>query len=171
MKINIIAAVARNRAIGKGNKLIYRLPNDLKRFKALTTGHTIIMGRNTWLSLPVRPLKNRRNIVISRTMPEGDGYEIARSPEEALALCPAHDTTYIMGGGAVYREMMPFAGELIVTRVMKSFDADTFFPDISPDEWEIKEESETLHDNKSGLDYRYETYRRINTRPTTERAG
>ena len=77
----------------------------------------------------------------------------------------------IMGGGAIYREMMPFAGELIVTRVMKSFDADTFFPDISPDEWEIKEESETLHDDKSGLDYRYVTYRRRNTRPTTERAG
>lgn len=169
--ISIIVAIDNDNGIGRANSLLWHLSDDLKRFKAITTGHTVIMGRNTWLSLPVRPLKNRRNIVISRTMPEGDGYVIARSPEEALALCPAHDTAYIMGGGAVYREMMPFADELIVTRVMKSFDADTFFPDISPDEWEIKEESETLHDDKSGLDYRYVTYRRRNTRPTTERAG
>ena len=100
MRINIIAAVARNRAIGRENKLIYWLPNDMKRFKALTTGHTIIMGRNTYLSLPKGALPNRRNVVLSRTVDSLPGCECYPSLDEALKSCPPNDDVYIIGGAA-----------------------------------------------------------------------
>ena len=158
--ISIIVAIDENNGIGRANSLLWHLSDDLKRFKAITTGHTVIMGRNTWLSLPFRPLKNRRNIVISTSMPDSGECTVVRSVPEALALCSPQDTAYIIGGGEVYREMTPFADELIVTHVMRAFPADTFFPPISPDEWEKHDESGILHDEKSGLDYRYVTYRR-----------
>ena len=101
MRINIIAAVARNRAIGIDNKLIYWLPNDLKRFKALTTGHTIIMGRHTFESLPKGALPNRRNIVLSRTATEFAGCDTYASIDEALAHCGDDEDIYIIGGASI----------------------------------------------------------------------
>ena len=100
MRINIIAAVARNRAIGKDNKLIYWLPNDLKRFKALTTGHTIIMGRNTYMSLPKGALPNRRNVVLSRTVSNLPGCDCYASLAEALAHCQPDEDLYVIGGAS-----------------------------------------------------------------------
>ena len=156
--ITLIVAIAQNQAIGKDNDLLWHLSDDLKRFKAITTGHTIIMGRNTFESLPFRPLKDRRNIVISRTMPLSDKYEVVRSVEEALALCPKEEECFVIGGEAIYRATMPHADRLLVTWVYQDFDADTFFPTIDSQVWQETERSERMHDAASGLEYAYVTY-------------
>lgn len=128
----MIAAVAKNGAIGFENKLIYWLPNDLKRFKALTTGHTIVMGRNTYDSLPKGALPNRRNIVLSRTITELPGCDVYPSLQEALDSCQPDEEVYIIGGARVYAEAMPLADRLCLTLVDdEPRDADAFFPDFS----------------------------------------
>ena len=132
--ISIIAAVAKDRAIGYQNKLIYWLPNDLKRFKALTTGHTIIMGRNTFLSLPKGALPNRRNIVLSRTQKDFPGCDTYASLKEALNHCKPDEDIYIIGGASVYKQALPLANRLCLTEIDDTpAQADTFFPDYS--EW------------------------------------
>ena len=132
MQISLIAAVARNRAIGKDNKLIYRLPDDMKRFKALTTGHTIIMGRRTFESLPKGALPNRRNIVLSRTQQDFTGCDAYSSLEEAIAHCTEDEDIYVIGGEEVYRQAIGKADRLCLTEVDDTPDgADAFFPDYS----------------------------------------
>lgn len=132
MMITIIAAVARNRAIGFDNKLIYWLPNDLKRFRQLTTGHTIIMGRRTFESLPKGALPNRRNVVLSRTTNDFPGCDTYVSLSEALAHCSADEDVYIIGGASVYRQAMSVADRLCLTEIDDTpAEADTFFPDYS----------------------------------------
>lgn len=134
MSITIIAAVARNRAIGYQNKLLYWLPNDLKRFKALTTGHTIIMGRRTFESLPKGALPNRRNIVLSRTQTHFDGCDSFTSLDEALAHCAADEDIYIIGGAHVYQQAIERADRLCLTEVDDVPEqADVFFPPY--DDW------------------------------------
>ena len=141
--ISIIAAVAKNRAIGFENKLIYWLPNDLKRFKALTTGHTIIMGRNTFLSLPKGALPNRRNIVLSRSTKDFPGCDVYSSLEEALKHCTPDEDIYIIGGASVYRQALKIADRLCLTEINDTPEkADTFFPPY--DDW--KEESREDHE-------------------------
>lgn len=132
MQISLIAAVARNRAIGKDNKLIYWLPDDMKRFKALTTGHTIIMGRRTFESLPKGALPNRRNIVLSRTRQDFTGCDAYSSLEEAIAHCTEDEDIYVIGGEEVYRQAIGKADRLCLTEVDDTPDgADAFFPDYS----------------------------------------
>ncbi len=151
--ISIIAAVARNRAIGYKNKLIYWLPNDLKRFKALTTGHTIIMGRNTFLSLPKGALPNRRNIVLSRSQKTFEGCDVSPSLEEALEHCTSDEDLYIIGGASVYRQALPLADRLCLTEIDDTpSEADTFFPPYQ-DDWE--EESREDHPIDDRHDFRY----------------
>ena len=117
MKINIIVAIAENRAIGFENKLLYWLPNDLKRFKALTTGHAIVMGRKTFESIG-RPLPNRRNIILSKNLEAMDGCEIMRSAGEVLEFAKSTDEElFIIGGGQVYEQFLPFADKLYLTLV------------------------------------------------------
>ena len=152
MTITIIAAVARNRAIGFENKLIYWLPNDLKRFKQLTTGNTIIMGRNTFMSLPKGALPNRRNIVLSTTVSTIEGCDVYRSLDEALQHCNAGDHIYIIGGASVYNEAISRADRLCLTEVYDTpAQADTFFPDYSG--W--KEEKREDHDTDEKHAFRY----------------
>lgn len=141
--ISIIVAIAENNAIGKDNKLLWHLSDDLKRFKRLTTGHTVIMGRNTFLSLPNGPLPNRRNIVITDNNNETfPGCDMAYSINQALEFAGTSDECFIMGGGMVYKQMLPLAGRLYLTRVHHSFDADTFFPEINFSQWsEIESEN------------------------------
>ena len=115
MQINIIAAVDRNRAIGYQNKLLYWLPNDMKRFKALTTGHTIIMGRNTYLSLPKGALPNRRNVVLSTTVSELPGCDVYPTLEAALQSCKTDEDVYIIGGARVYEQAISKADRLCLT--------------------------------------------------------
>ena len=151
--ISIIAAVAKNRAIGYQNKLIYWLPNDLKRFKALTTGHTIIMGRNTFLSLPKGALPNRRNIVLSRSQKVFPGCDVYASLEEALKHCTPDEDIYIIGGASVYRQALKIADRLCLTEIDDTpGDADTFFPPYK-DEWQ--EESREDHPIDDRHDFRY----------------
>ena len=138
--ISIIVAIAENNAIGKDNQLLWHLSDDLKRFKKFTSGNTVIMGRNTFLSLPKGALPNRKNIVITDQQEDQfEGCEIAHSINEALELAGDESESFIMGGGMVYKQMLPIAGKLYLTTVHHSFDADTFFPEISYDEWEEEE--------------------------------
>jgi dihydrofolate reductase len=151
--ISIIAAVAKNRAIGYQNKLIYWLPNDLKRFKALTTGHTIIMGRNTFLSLPKGALPNRRNIVLSRSSKVFPGCDVYPSLEEALAHCAKDEDIYIIGGASVYKQALAVADRLCLTEIDDTpAEADTFFPSYE-DDWQ--EESREDHPIDDRHDFRY----------------
>jgi len=151
--ISIIAAVANNRAIGYKNKLIYWLPNDLKRFKALTTGHTIIMGRNTFLSLPKGALPNRRNIVLSRSAKAFPGCDVYASLEEAIAYCSPDEDIYIIGGASVYQQALAMADRLCLTEIDDTpAEADTFFPPYK-DEWQ--EESREDHPIDDRHDFRY----------------
>ena len=130
--INIIAAVAQNNAIGYQNKLLYWLPNDLKRFKQLTTGHTIIMGRKTFDSLPKGALPNRRNVVISRSVQSLPGCEVYPSLDEALSHCEADEDIYIIGGASIYEQALPIAQRLCLTEIPDTpAQADVFFPNYS----------------------------------------
>ena len=150
--ISIIAAVAKNRAIGFQNKLIYWLPNDLKRIKALTTGHTIIMGRNTFLSLPKGALPNRRNIVLSRSTNAFPGCAVYPSLEDALAHCRQDEDIYIIGGASVYQQALPLADRLCLTEIDDTpAEADTFFP--AYDDW--LEESRENHETDERHAYPY----------------
>ncbi len=152
MRINIIAAVARNRAIGKENKLVYWLPNDLKRFKSLTTGHTIIMGHNTFRSLPKGALPNRRNVVLSRTVKELPGCECFPSLDEALAHCRPDEDIYIIGGASVYEQAIHKADRLCLTEIDDMPEGcDAFFPPY--DTW--KEVSREEHGTDEKHHYRY----------------
>ncbi|MBR6691281.1 MAG: dihydrofolate reductase [Bacteroidaceae bacterium] len=158
-KIALIAAIAKNNAIGLGNELIYWLPNDLKRFKELTTGHTIIMGSNTFRSLPKGALPNRRNIVLSRKENSFPGAETFHSLEEALANCNNEEIVYIIGGETLYRAAMPKADILCLTEIDDTPEkADAFFPDFIGREWETTEETLMHKDEKHGYDYRFVTY-------------
>ena len=146
--ISIIAAVAKNRAIGFQNKLIYWLPNDLKRFKALTTGHTIIMGRNTFLSLPKGALPNRRNIVLCDVYP---------SLEEALAHCRQDEDIYIIGGASVYQQALPLADRLCLTEIDDTpAEADTFFP--AYDDWQETSRENHETDERHAYPYAFVDY-------------
>ena len=142
--ISIIVAVADNLAIGKGNNLLWHISEDLKYFKRITGGHTVIMGRKTWESIG-RPLPNRRNIVISRSLKVDSlaGAEVFGSLESALATLPANEEHFIIGGGEIYREALPLAEKLYITFVHITVnDADTFFPEVEEREWrEVGRES------------------------------
>lgn len=160
-KIALIAAIAQNNAIGFKNKLIYWLPNDLKRFKELTTGHTIIMGSNTFRSLPKGALPNRRNIVLSRKESSFPGTETFSSLEEALANCNNEDIVYIIGGETLYRTAMPLADYLCLTEVMDTpANSDAFFPEFNRRDWEVIEDESHPADDKHNYDYRFVTYSR-----------
>ena len=137
-QINIIAAIAENNAIGLNGKLLYWLPADLKRFKALTTGHTIIMGRKTFESLPKGALPNRRNVVLTRSKQTFEGAETFTSLAKALASCSAEEDIYIIGGASVYAEAMPLADRLCLTEVHDTpKEADAFFPAFDKTKWQI----------------------------------
>ena len=158
-KIALIAAIAKNNAIGVDNKLIYWLPNDLKRFKELTTGHTIIMGSNTFRSLPKGALPNRRNIVLSRKETTFPGTETFSSLEEALANCKNEDIVYIIGGEMLYRTAMPVADILCLTEIDDTPEnADAFFPEFTKSDWEIIENEKHDKDEKHNDEYRFVTY-------------
>lgn len=144
-KISIIVAVDRNMAIGFQNKLLFWLPNDLKRFKSLTMGNTIIMGRKTFESLPKGALPNRRNIVLSSNPNvECPGAEVFTSLEEALKHCQKDERVYIIGGESVYRQAMPIADELCLTEIDAiAPQADAFFPAVDTSIW--YEKSREVH--------------------------
>lgn len=157
--VSIIAAVARNLAIGYQNKLLYWLPNDLKRFKALTTGHTIIMGRRTFESLPKGALPNRRNVVLTRSQVTFPGAETFPSLLAALASCAPEEDVYIIGGASVYAEALPLADRLCLTEIDDTpGQADAFFPLFSDEEWKVAEKEEHDIDEKHQFRYSFTDY-------------
>lgn len=153
--IHIIVATDKNMAIGYQNKLLFWLPNDLKRFKELTTGNTIIMGRNTFLSLPKGALPNRRNIVLStRKDASFPGAETYASLEEAIKACKEDEKIYIIGGASVYKQALPLADVLCITEIdAEAPEADTYFPTIDPTIW--KENSRESHPTDEKHEYPY----------------
>ncbi|MBQ6204311.1 MAG: dihydrofolate reductase [Prevotella sp.] len=156
--ISIIAALARNRAIGYHNKLLYWLPNDLKRFKALTTGHTIIMGRRTYESLPKGALPNRRNVVLTRSEKEFPGCEVFPSLEEAIKHCDPEEDVFIIGGASVYRQALPFADQLCLTEIDNvPAEADAFFPPFE-DDWQETYREEHEADERHAHNYAFVDY-------------
>ncbi len=151
--ISIIVAIAQNKAIGKDNQLLWHISDDLKRFKKLTLGHTMVMGKRTFESLPTRPLPNRRSVVITDIPGEQiEGCVMAYSISDAIAKMEPDAENFIIGGGSVYRQFLPLADKLYLTIVKKDFEADTFFEPINYEEWEIVYTQECMSDD---LEYTY----------------
>jgi dihydrofolate reductase len=161
-ELTIIVAAAENNAIGKGNKLIWHLSNDLKRFKSLTNGHHIIMGRKTFESFP-KPLPNRTHVVITRqteyNVPEG--VIVVNSLEAAVEASKSDSQPFIIGGGEIYKQAMAIADKIELTRVHESFEADAFFPEIDPTIW--KETNNIFHkkDENHKHEFSFLTYVKI----------
>ena len=153
--LSLIVAMAQNGAIGKNNDLLFHLPGDLKRFKNITTGHTIIMGRKTLLSLPKWPLPNRRHIVItSDPNAKFEGCETVHSIREALAKIEAEEKAFVIGGGTIYEQFYPLCSRIYLTKVHRDFDGDTFISVLTETDWQV-ESREDLHDEKNDFDYSY----------------
>lgn len=162
--ISIIVAIANNYAIGKDNKLLWHLSEDLKYFKRTTSGHPVVMGYNTFLSVGGKPLPNRRNIVVNNAMPAGmrDGYEMFSTLDAALESAQRDgEEAFVIGGGMMYRTSMPMAKRLYITHVDVSIeDADTFFPKIELDVWKEISRSEEMYDEKTGYKFHFSIYER-----------
>jgi dihydrofolate reductase len=159
MTVSIIVAIAKNNAIGKDNKLLWYLPNDLKHFKDVTTGHTVIMGRKTYDSVG-KPLPKRRNIIITRQAISIEGCEVVNSLEAALALCKDEDEVFIVGGAEIYRQAIPLTDRIYLTVIDQEFDGDSFFPELDPTEWKEKERENFEPDQKNKLRYSFITLER-----------
>ena len=160
--ITLIAAISTNNALGKDNDLIWRLPADLKRFKKVTSGHPILMGRNTFESIG-KPLPNRTSIIITRNNQyKKEGCLIANSLEEAIAITEGKDA-FIIGGAQVYKQALEnnLIDQLDITRVHQEFEADVFFPEIDPIVWKEISREDFLADEKNGYDYSFISYQKI----------
>jgi len=157
-EVALIAAIARNGVIGANNALPWRLPADLARFRALTTGHTVIMGRKTWQSLG-RPLKGRQNIVVTRERAfRAEGAQVAASLRDALAASNLPPPVFCIGGGELYAEALPLAGAMHLTEIDRDFDGDVRFPAIDPRQWRAESREEHVADD--GMRYAFVTYKR-----------
>ncbi|WP_306566653.1 dihydrofolate reductase [Flavobacterium lindanitolerans] len=158
--ITLIAAAAENNALGKDNAMLWHLPDDFKRFKAITTGYHIIMGRKTFESFP-KPLPNRTHVIITRQKKYApEGCIVVDSMENAIAACPKDEDIFIIGGGEIYNLGMPFADTIELTRVHDSFEADAFFPEIDRNEWELISEEYHPADEKHKVDFSFQTFAR-----------
>ena len=156
--IKIIVAVSRNRIIGDSNKLIWSLPSDLKRFKEITTGHPIVMGRKTYQSIG-RPLPNRRNIIITRDEDfKSEGCEIVNSIEEALLL--TNSDCFIIGGGEIYKQSLHLAHQIYLTQIDEDFEGDTTFPELDKS-WYVSKQENFLSDEKNPHNYSFIFYERF----------
>lgn len=158
----MIVAVSDDWGIGKNNELLWHISDDLKRFKRLTTGKTIIMGKKTWESLPKKPLPGRRNIVLSdNPLDTFENSVTAYSIEDALAKCVNNEESFVIGGGSIYRQFMPVADRLYITHVHKKADADIYFPEIDPGMWRVIEMEEFNMNGSDEIPYTYVIYDRI----------
>lgn len=157
--ISIIVAIAANNAIGKDNDLLWHISDDLKRFKRLTENHFIIMGKRTYYSLPIRPLPKRTNMVITDIAEEQiDNCLMAYSIDDSIEKMDTEKENFIIGGGSIYKQFMPLANKLYITRVHQDFEGDTFFPEISLNEWKLEEKIDINDDDQNNFTYTFETY-------------
>jgi len=159
MYITIVVAIASNNAIGKNNQLLWHLPKDLKHFKDITAGGTVIMGRKTYDSVG-RPLPKRRNIIITRQAIEIEGCEVVSSLEAAIALCSDEQEVFIVGGAEIYRQAMHICNRIYLTIVHHAFEADTFFPEIDYKEWQQTAIEDHEIDEKHAFAYSFITLER-----------
>ncbi|AFU69727.1 dihydrofolate reductase FolA [Psychroflexus torquis ATCC 700755] len=158
MKITLVAAAAENNALGKDNDLIWRLPDDFKRFKALTSYHHIIMGRKTFESFP-KPLPNRKHVVITRQENyKNETIEVVHSLEEAIQFSSTEEEIFIIGGGEIYKQALPFTDKIELTRVHGEFEADTFFPEIDEKKWDLVNSEFHDKDEKHKYSFSYLTF-------------
>ena len=157
--LTIIAAASENNALGKDNQLVWHLPDDFKRFKTLTSGHYIIMGRKTFESFP-KPLPNRTHIVITRQANYQVPEEciVVSGLQEAIAICPKNEEVFIIGGGEIYKQSMAIADKVELTRVHTTVEADTFFPEIDTTQWKLVFEEQHQKDEKHAFDFTFLTY-------------
>lgn len=156
--ITLIAAVAQNNALGKDNQLLWHLPDDFKRFKNITSGHYIIMGRKTFDSFP-KPLPNRTHVIITRQKEyKPEGCIVVNSLEEAIQSCPKQEDIFIIGGGEIYKQSIVIADKIDITRVHNSFEADTFFPEIEIEKWQLIFEEFHSKDERHDFDFTFQTY-------------
>lgn len=164
MKIILIAAVAENNVIGKDNQLIWKLSSDLKRFKNLTSGHYILMGRKTFESLG-KPLPNRTHMIITRNpdFQAPEGHYSFLNLEEAFIFCNKLDIEklFIIGGGEIYKQALPFCDQLEITEVKSSPEGDVFFPSLDPKIWKETERQDFEADERNEFDYSFVTYEKI----------
>ena len=160
--LSIIVAKAKNNIIGKENKLIWHIPDDLKRFKELTTGHNIIMGRKTFESLG-RVLPNRKHIIFSQNPDfkvNDENVEIVHSMLQIQEYIEDKEEHFVIGGAMIYNLLMPYVTKMYVTQIDKEFEGEAFFPRIDENTWEVVEKSEVMEDENSHLKYEYITYKR-----------
>lgn len=157
--LTLIAATSTNNALGKDNQLVWHLPDDFKRFKALTSEHYIIMGRKTFESFP-KPLPNRTHIIITRqpNYQAPEGCVVVSSLEKAMELCPANEEAFVIGGGEIYQQALDIVDKIDVTRVHTTIDADTFFPEIDTNIWKLVFEEFHPKDEKHNYDFTFLTY-------------
>ncbi|HBI01990.1 MAG TPA: dihydrofolate reductase [Flavobacterium sp.] len=156
--IIMIAAAAENNALGKDNDLVWHLPDDFKRFKELTSGHSIIMGRKTFESFP-KLLPNRTHIIITRQKNyQPESCIVVNSIEKALEFIEEDEDAFIIGGGEIYKQSLPFTDVIELTRVHDSFEADTYFPELNQEEWQLVDEEYHPKDEKHAVDFTYQTY-------------
>jgi dihydrofolate reductase len=157
--LTIIAAASENNALGKDNQLLWHLPEDFKRFKTLTSGHYIIMGRKTFESFP-KPLPNRTHIIITRqpNYQAPEGCVVVSSLEKAMELCPANEEAFVIGGGEIYQQALDVVDKIDVTRLHTTIDADTFFPEIDTNIWKLVFEEFHPKDEKHNYDFTFLTY-------------
>lgn len=160
MNISIIVAISENNAIGKNNQLLWHLPADLKHFKEITSGNTIIMGRKTYDSIG-RPLPNRRNIVITRQADlKLDGIETVNSLQEAVSLCATEKEVFIIGGAEIYKNSLALTNKIYLTTVHQTYEADAFFPELKVDDWITTHQEYRLADEKNNVAYTFSTLER-----------
>lgn len=156
--ITLIAAAAENNALGKNNDLIWHLPDDFKRFKAITSGHYIIMGRKTFESFP-KPLPNRTHVIVTRQKNYNpENCIVVNSLEKAIEICPKDEDVFVIGGGEIYQQSIAIADKIELTRVHSTFEADTFFPEIDNTIWELVQEEFHPKDEKHLFDFTFQTY-------------
>ena len=161
--LSIIVAVAENNVIGKDNKLIWHLPADLKRFKEITTGHTIIMGRKTFESLG-KVLPNRKHVILCNDMEinvDDENVEILEDISMLDKYIQDTEEHFVIGGATIYKLLMPKANKIYLTLIHKKFDGDVYFPEISDDEWKIVDKTSGITDEKNPYNYEFITYTRI----------
>lgn len=166
--ITLIAAVGLRNELGKDNQMLWHLPNDFKHFKAITSGHHVIMGRKTFESLP-GILPNRTHIVISRNTDwHKEGVLVAYNLDAAFAIVPTGDDAFVIGGGEIYSQAISQAERIELTRVETQMEADTFFPEINPAEWKLVSDEAHPADERHAYAYRFQRYEKSTSALSTE---
>lgn len=159
--LSIIVAIGKNNEIGFKNQLLWHISEDLKHFKQITSGKPVVMGENTWFSLPKRPLPNRRNMVLTLNKEATfEGAETFFSIPDFVAATNNEEEVFVIGGAMIYKQCMPIASKLYITHVLGNFEADTWFPEIESNTWNLEEKSAIFNDLTSNLSYYFAEYKR-----------